>query len=74
MLDIDLALLHVELVETLAVLAGPRLPLVRQCNNERCLWLFVDDSKSGTRRWCSMASCGNRAKAHRHYARRRGQA
>ncbi|MBY0332843.1 MAG: CGNR zinc finger domain-containing protein [Acetobacteraceae bacterium] len=27
--------------------------------------------KSGYRRWCSMASCGNRAKAHRHHARRK---
>lgn len=53
------------------LLAGSRLRLVRQCANPQCRWLFVDDSKSGTRRWCSMASCGNRAKAHRHYAKRR---
>jgi predicted RNA-binding Zn ribbon-like protein len=42
---------------------------IRQCANEKCLWLFVDDSKSGTRRWCDMASCGNRAKARRHYSK-----
>ena len=53
------------------LLSGPRLALVRQCANERCLWLFVDDSKSGNRRWCSMSACGNRAKAHRHYLRHR---
>jgi predicted RNA-binding Zn ribbon-like protein len=40
---------------------------VRRCANEKCLWLFLDESKSGTRRWCDMASCGNRAKAQRHY-------
>jgi len=40
---------------------------VRQCANSECLWLFVDASKNGTRRWCDMASCGNRAKARRHY-------
>jgi predicted RNA-binding Zn ribbon-like protein len=40
---------------------------IRQCANEECLWLFVDASKSGTRRWCDMAACGNRAKARRHY-------
>jgi predicted RNA-binding Zn ribbon-like protein len=51
------------------LLAGPRLARVRHCANERCLWLFFDDSKSGTRRWCSMSACGNRAKAHRHYVR-----
>ena len=42
---------------------------IRQCANEKCLWLFVDESKSGTRRWCDMASCGNRAKARRHYSK-----
>jgi predicted RNA-binding Zn ribbon-like protein len=42
---------------------------IRQCANEKCLWLFVDSSKSGTRRWCDMSACGNRAKAQRHYAK-----
>jgi predicted RNA-binding Zn ribbon-like protein len=49
------------------------LARVRHCANERCLWLFLDDSKSGTRRWCSMSACGNRAKAHRHYARQKAE-
>ena len=40
---------------------------VRRCANDLCLWLFVDESKAGTRRWCAMASCGNRAKSRRHY-------
>jgi len=53
------------------LLTGPRLARVRHCANERCLWLFLDDSKGGTRRWCSMSACGNRAKAHRHYARQK---
>lgn len=44
---------------------------IRQCANETCLWLFVDGSKSGTRRWCDMTSCGNRAKARRHYSKTR---
>ena len=44
---------------------------VRQCANPECQWLFVDESRTGTRRWCDMASCGNRAKARRHYARSR---
>ena len=34
-----------------------------------CGWLFVDSSKNGSRRWCTMKDCGNRAKARRHYAR-----
>lgn len=53
------------------LLAGRQVQRVRQCANEKCLWLFLDDSKSGTRRWCSMSSCGNRAKAHRHYIRQK---
>lgn len=53
------------------LLTGPRHARVRQCANERCRWLFLDDSKSANRRWCSMSQCGNRAKARRHYVKRR---
>lgn len=53
------------------LLVRPLLARVHRCANEECLWLFVDDSKSGNRRWCSMSSCGNRAKAQRHYIRRK---
>ena len=42
---------------------------IRRCANEECLWLFLDQSKTNTRRWCDMGSCGNRAKSRRHYAR-----
>jgi predicted RNA-binding Zn ribbon-like protein len=52
------------------LLAGDRLTRVRLCANEKCGWLFLDDSKSANRRWCSMSSCGNRAKAHRHYMKK----
>jgi len=53
------------------LLLGPKLARVRQCANPACGFLFLDDSKAGNRRWCSMAACGNRAKAHRHYLRRK---
>jgi predicted RNA-binding Zn ribbon-like protein len=46
---------------------------LRRCANEECLWLFMDHSKGGTRRWCDMNSCGNRAKARRHYLKRKGE-
>ena len=49
------------------LLGGTRLGKLKRCANDQCKWLFVDDSKSGSRRWCSMSACGNRAKAHRHY-------
>ncbi|ANP55082.1 putative RNA-binding Zn ribbon-like protein [Streptomyces griseochromogenes] len=42
---------------------------IRGCAHETCVLHFFDTSRNGTRRWCSMAACGNRAKASRHYAR-----
>ncbi|MET9955604.1 CGNR zinc finger domain-containing protein [Streptomyces sp. NPDC006339] len=42
---------------------------IRACAHEACILHFFDTSRNGTRRWCSMAACGNRAKAMRHYAR-----
>jgi predicted RNA-binding Zn ribbon-like protein len=43
---------------------------VRVCEDDRgCGFLFIDRTKNHSRRWCSMDSCGNRAKAHRHYSR-----
>lgn len=44
---------------------------VRECAADDCGWLFLDASKNRSRRWCDMSVCGNRAKARRHYARRR---
>jgi predicted RNA-binding Zn ribbon-like protein len=55
------------------LLVSKQLERVRQCANPECGWLFLDNSKSGNRRWCSMSACGNRAKAHRHYLRQKGQ-
>lgn len=51
------------------VLTSEDLARVRECAGEPCGWLFLDTSRNRTRRWCSMASCGNRAKARRHYER-----
>ncbi len=43
---------------------------IGQCEDDRgCGYLFIDTSRNRSRRWCSMESCGNRAKAIRHYAR-----
>lgn len=47
------------------------LERVKACGNETCGWLFVDLSRNRSRRWCDMKECGNRAKARRHYVRRR---
>ncbi|HJW32485.1 MAG TPA: ABATE domain-containing protein [Holophagaceae bacterium] len=52
------------------LLASPRLAQVRECDGLQCTWLFLDFSRAHSRRWCSMASCGNRAKARRHHQRK----
>jgi predicted RNA-binding Zn ribbon-like protein len=43
--------------------------LIRTCEGRACALLFLDKTKSHARRWCSMALCGNRAKAAAHRAR-----
>jgi len=58
------------LFSALEVNTQPRRSRVRECPGERCGWLFLDDSPAGRRRWCSMATCGNRAKATQHYHRK----
>jgi predicted RNA-binding Zn ribbon-like protein len=45
---------------------------IRICANDTCRWIFYDESRAGRRRWCDMATCGNRAKAQRHRARQKG--
>src|ERR1700735_2051557 len=48
---------------------APQIVGLDSLMSDRCGWLFIDDSKNASRRWCSMQSCGNRAKALRHYLR-----
>jgi predicted RNA-binding Zn ribbon-like protein len=42
------------------------LPRERLRSCPRCGWLFLDTSRGGKRRWCSMRVCGNREKVSRH--------
>jgi predicted RNA-binding Zn ribbon-like protein len=51
---------------------GPLAP-IRKCANPDCGFLFYDDSRTGKRRWCSMAVCGNRAKVAAHYRREKSK-
>jgi len=56
------------------LLTSEEAKLVRQCEGfaaTECAWLFIDETRNRSRRWCSMTSCGNRAKARRHYQRAR---
>jgi predicted RNA-binding Zn ribbon-like protein len=52
------------------LLTSEELNRVGECADDRgCGYLFLDTSRNHNRRWCSMESCGNRAKARRHYKR-----
>ena len=44
---------------------------IKICASDTCEWIFYDSSRTSRRRWCDMATCGNRAKAARHRARTR---
>ena len=47
------------------------LTRVKECASENCNWLFIDESRNRSRRWCDMKDCGNRAKARRFRQRKR---
>jgi predicted RNA-binding Zn ribbon-like protein len=57
---------------TAELLTSGQVERVRECAADTCGWLFIDQSRNRSRRWCDMRDCGNRAKARRHYARTRG--
>jgi predicted RNA-binding Zn ribbon-like protein len=55
----------------LTTLTQADLSRVKQCQGEKCGWLFFDTTKNKSRRWCEMEVCGNRAKQRRHNAKAR---
>ena len=62
--------LMIPIVESAAdALILGELARVRRCADPRCAHVFYDNTKNAARRWCDMATCGNRAKAARHRAR-----
>ncbi|MDG4860227.1 CGNR zinc finger domain-containing protein [Streptomyces sp. T-3] len=48
---------------------GPFAHRIRECEAHNCALVFVDTSRPGRRRWCSMERCGNRQKVRAHRAR-----
>lgn len=56
------ALLAAVAREGVELLGGPAAARLRACEGEGCALLFVDTSRAGRRRWCSMTACGNREK------------
>src|SRR5690242_2052438 len=55
------------------LLGGQLAERVRQCSGPGCAILFVDMSRSGHRKWCSMAGCGNKAKVATFRKRNRSE-
>ena len=49
------------------------LKLVKKCENPACVLRFYDNSKNGTRRWCSPKTCGNRMKVAAYLERQKQQ-
>ena len=58
--------------DAIELFGGPGRGRIRTCEGEGCALLFLDLSRSGGRRWCSMSGCGNRAKARAFRERGRG--
>lgn len=61
----------VALVALLRATARPTWSRVKACRGTDCGWVFLDTSRNGSRRWCDMATCGNRAKTTAFRARHR---
>lgn len=56
------------------LMTSDQASMLRRCaNHDSCVLLFLDTSRSRTRRWCSMELCGNRSKVAAHAARSRDQ-
>lgn len=70
----SMSLLQMIAVSALSLLADPReAGRIKTCPGPNCGWLFLDETKNARRRWCSMETCGNRAKARRSYERSKGR-
>src|SRR5215204_453691 len=53
------------------LLTSERLARVKVCAGEGCGWVFLDESRNSSRRWCDSRDCGNRERVRRHLARKR---
>jgi len=55
----------------ITLLSSERISRVKICEPDSCRWLFLDTTKNGSRRWCDMGACGNRAKVAQHRVRQK---
>jgi len=60
---------HVAVTSAVLLLSQGPVARLRQCPGDHCGWFFLDSTKRGNRRWCSMSECGQEAKAAQRRAR-----
>jgi predicted RNA-binding Zn ribbon-like protein len=53
------------------LLTSPKLGGVKVCGGEGCGWMFLDESRNASRRWCDSRDCGNRERVRKYLARKR---
>ncbi|WP_431917902.1 CGNR zinc finger domain-containing protein [Nonomuraea jabiensis] len=70
--DVASAVLATIARDAVLLAGGPLMGRVKECANDNCSLLFLDDSQARRRRWCSMERCGNLAKIAGYRSRNRG--
>jgi predicted RNA-binding Zn ribbon-like protein len=60
---------HVAVTAALDLLSQSQAGRLKQCPGDDCGWFFIDTTKRGNRRWCSMSECGQDAKTARRRER-----
>lgn len=65
---------HIAVTGAIDLLQAEPSARLKQCPGHQCGWFFLDTTKSGNRRWCSMAECGQDAKDEQRRVRRRATA
>jgi predicted RNA-binding Zn ribbon-like protein len=68
--ELDRALGSLLAILARAIVDGSWLRL-KVCPGRHCGWVFYDQSRNNSGRWCSMSVCGGREKARAHYHRQR---
>ena len=53
------------------LLASPKLGRAKVCDGEGCGWMFLDESRNNSRRWCDSGDCGNRERVRRYLVRKK---
>jgi predicted RNA-binding Zn ribbon-like protein len=68
---LEIPLWEIALAGAALLTDAKRCGRIRICGNPACDWMFLDDSRTGQRRWCRMNVCGNEAKVRRFRERQR---